>query len=123
MRLPGSRDGMTEAFRRQADGDAGDAAVADQQVRADADDGYRNVRIQILKKEREVIGIGRLEQKLGRPADAEPGERRQRRVLGQPAADAGEVTEAFGAHGEDSSAEWAASMASMAASSGSRSLL
>ena len=39
-----------------------------------------DVRVSFAKEEREIVGVGRLEQQLGRPADAEPGERRQRRV-------------------------------------------
>ena len=51
------------------------------------------------KEEREVVAVGRLEQKLRRPADAEPCERRQRRVFGQPPADGGEFAETMGGHG------------------------
>ena len=84
---------LTEALRRQADGDAGDAAVADEKIRADADDGDRHGRIELRQEQREIVGVGRLEQQLGRPADAEPGERRDLGVRGQPAANSGEVAE------------------------------
>ena len=47
---PASRDRLAEALRRQADDDARDAAVADEEIRADADDGYRDFRTQLLQE-------------------------------------------------------------------------
>ena len=40
---------LAEALGRQADDDAGDAAVADEEVRADADDGDRHCRIELRR--------------------------------------------------------------------------
>ena len=57
-----SRTVQAEAFGRQPDDDAGNAAVTDQQVRADADDMDRNRRIEPRQEQREVIRVGRLEQ-------------------------------------------------------------
>ncbi len=84
-------DRMAEALRRQADDDAGNAPVADEQVRSDPDDMDRNFRVEPRQKQREVVCIRRLEQKLRPPADPEPGERRDFGVRGEPAADAGGV--------------------------------
>jgi hypothetical protein len=112
---------LPEALRRQADDHAGNAAVTDKEIGADADDGYGDIRIQFLKQACKVVGVGRLEQELRRTADAEPGERRQRRVLREPAADAGEIAEVTRAQGDQSFGACSASMASMAASRGPRS--
>ena len=80
-------DRVAEAFGRQADDDAGNAAVTDEQVRADADDMDRNCRIEPRQEQREVIRVCRLEQMLRPPPDPEPGERRNLGVRGEPAAD------------------------------------
>ena len=52
----------------------GDAAFADQKVRADADDGDRHVFGDQLEKRREILLVGRLEQSVGEAAGAEPGD-------------------------------------------------
>jgi hypothetical protein len=82
---------LAKTLRGKADDDAAHPAVADEKIRADADDGYGDFRIQSLKEEREVVRVRRLEEKLGRPADAEPGEGGEGGVRGQPAANAGGV--------------------------------
>ena len=41
---------------------------------------HRDVEREGAEKRRQVVGVGRPHQSLGRTADAEPGERRERRV-------------------------------------------
>ena len=74
--MRGRRDhfGLAEALGRQAHDEARDAAVADQEVRADADDGQRHVFGHGLQERREILLVGRLEQQLGQAAGAEPGD-------------------------------------------------
>ena len=74
----------------QADHHALDAAVAHQQVRADAQHRHRHVGRQRLQERRQILGIGRPEQHLGRAAGAEPGLRAERRIGRQPAARLGQ---------------------------------
>ena len=118
--------GLAEAFRREADDNARDAAVADEEVRSDADDTYGDFRTQLLKEECEIVGIRRLEQHFGRTADTKPRKRRDRRVWRDPAADAAEIAQVLGqidAGQEEppSEASSAANIASTACSRGSRS--
>ena len=65
------------------------AAVAHDQVGAEPDDGDRNVGRQDAEEIREVGLVLRHEQHLRRPADAKPGQRRQRLVRQQPPAQFG----------------------------------
>ena len=65
---------------RQPDHHARQSAVADDQVGAGADHMHRHVERQRAQELREVVGVGRADQHLGGAADAEPGERRQRRI-------------------------------------------
>ena len=85
---------LAEPFRRQPDHHPVEAAIADEEIRADADDGHRHRRIEALQEEREVVGIGRLEQHRRPPADPEPGERRDLRIAGDTAANGGDVARA-----------------------------
>ena len=62
-------------------------------MRSDADNGYRDFHVELRQEEREVVGIGRLEEQFGRTADAEPRKGRDLGVRRQAAADAGEVGE------------------------------
>ena len=64
----------------QPDHHARQSAVADDQVRAGADHVHRDVERQRAQELREVRFIRRPHQRVRRAADAEPGERRQRRV-------------------------------------------
>ena len=73
----------------QPDDDAGHAAVADDQVGAEAEDRHRNLARQSRQEIGEVVFVSGREQDLGRSADAEPGERRERRVGGQAATQVG----------------------------------
>jgi hypothetical protein len=63
-------------------------AGAHEKIRADADDGDRHVGRLGREKGRQILEIGRVEQHLGRAADAEPGEARDRRLGAQHAAHA-----------------------------------
>ena len=83
--------GLAEAARRKAHDDAGNAAVADQEVRAEADDGHRHLLRHGAHQERKVFRVGRQRQDFGRTAGAEPDDRRKRRVCLQGAAKPGEV--------------------------------
>jgi hypothetical protein len=112
---------LTETLRRQANCNARNAAVTDKQIGADADDRDRDFRIEPRQEQRQIVGIGRLEQKLRRSANAEPRERRQRRVLREAAANSREIAERRGTQDEPSFGGCAASMESTARSSGSRS--
>jgi hypothetical protein len=60
---------LTEAPGRQTDDDTGDAAIANQQIRTDTNDGDRDFRIEPLKEQRQIVGVGWLEQEFRRPAD------------------------------------------------------
>ena len=66
--------------------DAPDAAVTHQQVRADPDRRDRNIARQRRQKSRQILGVGGAEQHLRRPADAEPGQRPDRRIRRKPPA-------------------------------------
>ena len=83
----------------QADHHALDAAVAHQQVRADAQHRHRHVGRQRLQEFREIRRVGRTEQHLGRAAGAEPGLRAERRIGGQPAARLGQPVDQVRAGG------------------------
>ena len=68
---------MVEKPRGELDGDARQAAVANDQVGASADHVDRHVERQGGEEGGEVVGVGGAHQSLGRAADAEPGERRR----------------------------------------------
>ena len=72
-------------FAAQPDDDAGESAVADQQVRRDAQRHDRDIARAGGQERRQILDIGRAEQNLGRAADAEPGQRRQRDRAAQAA--------------------------------------
>ena len=76
----------------------GDAAVAHDQVRAEADDGDGNFARQVGQQIGEIVLVLRHEQHLRRPADAEPGQRRQRLVREQAAAQLRELDFSAGTH-------------------------
>ena len=96
-------NGLPKPLGRKADDDAGNAAVTDQEVRADADHGHRDGGRDVLQEQRKIVGVGRLEEELSEAADPEPGERSERCVRGQPAADTGEIAETDVFHGSLSS--------------------
>jgi hypothetical protein len=75
---------LAEALRRQPDDDARNAAIAHQQIGADADHGHRHILRQRLQKSGEIVLVGGLEQQFRRPAGAEPGNLIHRRVRRQP---------------------------------------
>ncbi len=85
----GRRLDRAERLAAQADHHAANAAVADDEIGAEADDRDGNLARQVRQEIGEVVLVGRREQNLGRPADAKPGERRERRVGGQAAAQVG----------------------------------
>jgi len=68
-----------------------DAAVPDDDVGADAQHGDRDLRRQRGEERAQVVRVGRQEEHIRRSADPKPGERRQRRVDQQLAADGGEM--------------------------------
>ena len=69
---------LAETARRQANDDAGQAAIANDEIGANTDAIDRNVAAQMAQEMREVFFIGRREQHLRRTADAKPRQRRQR---------------------------------------------
>ena len=71
----------------EADHDAVDAAVADQQVGGDADGSHRHVGGERRRKAARSAASAGWNTSLGRPAHPEPGERRHRHVAAQRAAD------------------------------------
>ncbi len=64
----------------EPDHHAGDAAVAHDEIGAEADDGDRQFGGKLRQQHGEVLGVLRREQHLRRPADPEPGQLRQRLV-------------------------------------------
>ncbi len=76
-RTRGAVDGDIGEAAAQADDDAGHAAVAHQQVGADADHGDGHVRRLGGEEGDEVVAVGRAEHHLRRAADAEPGDARR----------------------------------------------
>ena len=64
---------------------ARNAAIADQEIGGDADRRHRHIGGLGGDERGKVLRVGRAKQHLGRAADAEPGQRRQRRVLGDAA--------------------------------------
>src|SRR5258708_6350901 len=70
----------------QPDHDAGNTAVADNEVGAEADDGDGNLRRQMRQEVRQVLLVFRHEQKLRRPAHPEPCELGERLVGDEPPA-------------------------------------
>ena len=80
---------LAKRLAAEPDDDAGNAAVANDEVRAEANHGDGNFTGQARQEIGEVFFVGRLEQQLRRAADAKPGERRQRRVGAELAAERG----------------------------------
>ena len=80
---------FAEASAAEPDDDAGDAAVANDEIGAEPDDGDRNIAGEPREKIGEIGFVGRQEHDLRRTADAEPGERRQRLVRREAAAQVG----------------------------------
>src|SRR5581483_3163836 len=78
---------------RELDGDAEQAAVADDDVGACADDVHRHVAGQRSEERCEVVGIRRADQHFGGAADAEPREGRKGRVVLDAAAQGGNMRE------------------------------
>ena len=78
--------GLAEAARRQPDHHAGHAAIAHDQIGADADDIDRNLGRQMRQEISQIIFIRRREQHLRRTADPKPCQFRQRLVRQQPPA-------------------------------------
>ena len=70
----------------EPDHDPRHAAVAHDQIGAEPDDRDRNVAGRLREEIGQIVLVLRHEQRLRRPADAEPGERRQRLVREQAAA-------------------------------------
>jgi len=85
------RGGCDSAERAspQADDDSADSAVADDEIRAEADHGDRDFVRQVLQEVAQIVLVGRREQDLRRAADAKPGEGRQFDMVGQLAAQRG----------------------------------
>ena len=81
---------IAETLGRQADDEARNAALAHQQVGADADDGERDVLVcrHGLEEGREVFLVGRLVERLGETAGAEPGDLVHLRIRRDAAANA-----------------------------------
>ncbi len=84
-RCAGARFDIGKGFAQPND-DAINATVAHQQVGADADRQDRDFRIEGFQECLKIGNVLGQEDDLGRPADAKPGERRQRRALHQAAA-------------------------------------
>ena len=80
---------VAEGARRQPDHDARQAAIAHDQIGADADDVDRQLLRQALQKVSEIVFIRRRKQHLRRTADAKPGQFGERLVRQQPPAQAG----------------------------------
>src|SRR5260370_8314528 len=79
-----------ERLAAQPDHDPRDAAVADDDVRGEADRRHWNFAWQRPQEIGEVFLVGGLEQELRRPADAKPRVRRERRIGAQLAAQSGD---------------------------------
>ena len=79
----------------QADDDARHAAVAHQQVGAEADDEHRQLGRDAAQEIGEIGGVGRREQDLRRAADAEPRDVGERLIGNQPAAQIGQCGRQF----------------------------
>ena len=71
---------------RQPDHDAVQPAVANQEIGGDADRRHRQIARLGLEERGQVIQVGRLEDRLGRAADAQPGARRERHLRAQSSA-------------------------------------
>ena len=85
MRVALMRRGFVEAARKAND-NAGNAAIANQQVRADADNHHRNIERAPREEIGEIVLIGRREEHLRRPANAQPRQIAERDIRQQPAA-------------------------------------
>ena len=59
---------------------AGHAAVADDQVRPEAQRHHRRVAVEFAQEARQVVDVSRLEQPLGAAAALEPHQRRERSI-------------------------------------------
>ena len=66
--------GFAKALGRKPDDEARNTAVTDKQVRADTDGGQRYVFGHCSQERSEIVFVGRLEQRVGQPAGAEPGD-------------------------------------------------
>jgi hypothetical protein len=75
-----------ERLAAEPNDEAAHAAVADDEVGADADRRDRDRRRQALQQVGEIVLVGRRDERLGRAADPEPGEGRKRDLRGEPAA-------------------------------------
>ena len=82
--------GLAEPLGRKPHHEATDTALAHQKVRADPDRHHRDVGGHGLQEGGKVFLVRRLEQRVGHPACAEPGDLVHRGIRGQPAADRGE---------------------------------
>ena len=69
----GDRLGLAEAFCRQTNNETGDATLAHQKIGTDTDNRQRDIFRHGFQKCRKVFLVGRLEQRLGGAAGAEPG--------------------------------------------------
>src|SRR5262245_34648328 len=83
---------------RKPDHDSGDSAIADEQVRADADHAYGQIGGLFRHERAEVLDVRRPEQNVSSTAGAEPDEVLERRLLGIRAAHFREDVERSG-HG------------------------
>ena len=79
---------VAERARRQPDHDAGNAAIAHDQIGADADDIDRQFLRQVFQEVSQIVFVRRREQHLRRTADAKPCQLGQRLVRQQPPAQA-----------------------------------
>ncbi|MGY4349464.1 hypothetical protein ACVWXM_005957 [Bradyrhizobium sp. GM7.3] len=84
-----ARARLAKGARRKPDHHARHAAVAHDQVGADADDIDGNVACEMREEIREIVLIRRREQHLRGTSDAKPGELGERLVRQQPAAKIG----------------------------------
>ena len=84
---PRSLDRETGKASAQAQGDTRQTAIADQQIGADTEHAYRDIDRKSAKHGCQILGIDRAEHHFRRPAHTEPGDRGQRGVRGQSAAD------------------------------------
>ncbi len=87
-----------EGAAAEPDHHAGNAAVAHDEVRADADDEHGNFTWQAGEEGGKVVLVGRREQGLSRAADAEPGVGREWDVKGDFAARVSAAPDRIGVH-------------------------
>ena len=79
-------DGLAKALRRKPNDYAFDAAVAHDEIGAEPNDGHRNFAGRLREEVGKVGFVGRHEENLRRPADAKPGQRRERLIRGNASA-------------------------------------